>query len=566
MTVPRLPAPMIRHKILAAFAVMLLMAAVIGLTSLSRFATLQSSMQQIVRTVFLKRDAAVSLRASVRDYELLLLRALIDPGDAPQLERLATAMRLNADLLEHEGPRLQALASSAQERRLLQQAQDAWAEFSDQADHVHTLLADAQDPLAARSAYLATVKPIEAPLATTLQNLLDFERVQAETAAFRADAACRSGRSVILATLASALVVALVSVWLVMRTVVAPLRSLTGSMRRLAEHDLTVAIPAIQRRDEVGQMARALDVFKQALAASAQAQASERAVAAQRSARATRLDALAGEFEQRVGQLSGQLGQSACTLTRTAESMGAVAVEARDHATAAAQQAGEAGGSVASVAAAATQLSASIAEIDRLVGHAATTTRRTVAEAAQTNAAVEALAEGARRIGAVVGLIAKIAGQTNLLALNATIEAARAGEAGRGFAVVAGEVKSLAGQTQRATEEIAQQIRELQHATQTVVGSIAIISGRIGEISTVADTVAAAVEQQGQATAEIACSVQMAAQGTDRVSTDMGILVHAADSTGRASDAVQQAASDVSQRAGQLDREVQAFLANVRAA
>ncbi len=565
MTLLRSPRLMIRDKILAAFAVILLLLGIMGAVSMLRFAMLRATVQEMSQTMFLKRDAVVGLQASAREYDLLL-RALTDPGDTAQLEQLDQAMRQNAGQLEHAMPSLLAMAASGEERAALERAKAAWENFSDQADHVHTMVATALDPPAARSAYLTLAKPTTAPMKAAFQDLVALERRQAEAAAATADAACQSSRRIILGMLTAALLTALASVALVMRTVVAPLRSLTGSMRRLADQDLAAAIPATNRHDEIGQMAKALEVFRDALVASALARDGERDMAAQGRERAARLEALARDFEARVGRVSEDLGQSARTLTSTADGMGGVAVDGRAHALAAARQAGQAGANVGSVAAAATELSASIAEIDRLVGHAAATTRRTVAEADETNAAVQALSEGARRIGAVVGLISNVAGQTNLLALNATIEAARAGEAGRGFAVVAGEVKNLAGQTQRATEEISQQIRQIQAATEGVVRAIGGISGRIAEISAVADTVATAVEQQGQATAEIAHSVQMAAQGTDKVTSDMDALVEVADSTGRASQAVQQAALAVSERAGLLDQEVQAFLEGVRAA
>jgi len=556
----------IREKILIAFAGLLLIMAASGGTSLVLLDRLRSGVRQIEAVVFDRRDVVAQVWTAGRDYEVLLLDVLTDPGDLPQRAALAAAQKKNGDLLNGALKPLLAQPRDEQERKLLQAALETWGDFSDQADHVVTLLAQAQDPLAARAAYLQTVKQMLPPWRQTVQVLKDYERDRAFEAAAGAETDYRRGRAVVLGALAAALVAGAVSAVALVRSVAAPIRAITTSMGRLAEHDLTVEIPARDRGDEIGQMAKALEVFRDALVASAEARETERALDRQRAERARRLEALARGFESRVGVVNGELNASAAALTSTACAMSEVAVGGRTHALAAAALAAEAGDNVAAVAAAATELTASVGEISRLVGHATSTTQATVAEAERTNAVVQSLAEGARQIGTVVGLIADVAGQTNLLALNATIEAARAGEAGRGFAVVASEVKSLAGQTQRATEEISRHIGHVQQATAGVVEAIAKICARIGGISEVASTIAIAVEQQGQATAEIARSVQGASQGTTRVANDMGELVSAADSTGGASQAVQKAAEDVSVHVAQLDREVQAFLSGVRSA
>ncbi len=557
---------MIRDKIIIAFAGLLLLNCAAGWTSITCFARLRASVAKIDRVVFQKRDATAAIRATALDYELLLLRTLADPGDTEQRSALDRAMQRNAHLLDTETPRLLKLADSDAERALLKNAQSAWEDFTDQADHVHTVLITADDSQAARAAYLQTVKPMIKPWQDASQALLDFERARAAVTVGQADEYYRKGRRNVLATLCVTLLAGAASAVALVRAIARPVQALTRTMGRMAAHDLNVAVPSRERHDEIGKMAQALEVFRDALAVSARAQQAELARQTLLAARSTQLEALASVFEQRVGSLTQELQRSAQALTVTATTMSDVAVGGRTGALDAARQAAEAGGDVSAVAAATTELSASIEEISRLVGHATTTTQATVNEAQETNAVVQSLAEGARKIGAVVGLIANVAGQTNLLALNATIEAARAGDAGRGFAVVAGEVKSLAAQTQQATEEIRTLIEQVQHATGGVVQAIGRISDRIGSINEVACAIATAVNQQGQATAEIAHSVQNASSGTSLVCNNMQTLVVAADATGEASGAVQQAAQDVMLRVGLLGEQVEAFLGGVRAA
>jgi methyl-accepting chemotaxis protein len=250
----------------------------------------------------------------------------------------------------------------------------------------------------------------------------------------------------------------------------------------------------------------------------------------------------------------------------TSAGLSAVSRKTNERVEVAQKASSEASLSVESVASASEELSASINDISQQAAHAAGIASRAVSEARQTDGTVQGLAKSAGRIGEVVGLINTIAAQTNLLALNATIEAARAGEAGRGFAVVASEVKSLASQTAKATDEISEQIADIQRVAGDAIEAIKRIGGIIGEVNEVATTIAAAVQEQGAATQEITRSTQYAAQGTRNVSENMTGVKADADDAAAAAENVRQASETLESQSQHLGRQVTDFLANIRAA
>ena len=347
----------------------------------------------------------------------------------------------------------------------------------------------------------------------------------------------------------------------------APLMRLVEDAGRLAGGDVSVQIMGAGRRDEVGAMAAAVQVFKDNLIrAYALEDETTLARAGAEAQRKAAMRDMADGFERAVGTIIGTVATSANALRSTAQTMTATARRTVDSSGTVASAADEAAGNVNTVAAAAEQLGSSVQEIGRQVDGSAELARAAVAEAQQSAALVHELSVAASRIGDVVRMISDIAAQTNLLALNATIEAARAGESGRGFAVVAAEVKALASQTAKATDEIGGQIARIQGATEGSVRAIDGIAGRIREISDVATSIAAAVEEQGAATQEIARNVSQAADGANRVSVTIADVNQEAVATGSAAAQVLTSASDLSRQSEHLNAEIERFLANVRAA
>ncbi len=354
--------------------------------------------------------------------------------------------------------------------------------------------------------------------------------------------------------------------WLLARSITNPVSGLTDTMMALAEGDKTVDVPSTANKDEVGDMARAVLVFKENMIRNEEMRAEQDAERAAKEKRAERVTVLTDGFDAKAREVLQTVASAATELQQTAEGMSATAEQTNQQASAVATASNQATANVQTVATASEELSASISEIGRQVNQSAKIAAGAVEEAARTTEAVRGLDEAANRIGEVVTLINDIAGQTNLLALNATIEAARAGEAGKGFAVVAQEVKNLANQTAKATEEISSQITAVQEETRDTVTAIDNIMSVISEISDISTTIASAVEEQGVSTQEIARNVQQAAQGTQEVNTNISGVTQAASSTGAASNQVLDSASQLAAQAESMRAEVEKFLADVRAA
>lgn len=350
------------------------------------------------------------------------------------------------------------------------------------------------------------------------------------------------------------------------KVVIGRIGRLSDAMVSLAKGDKTTEINYASDSDEIGGMARSVQVFKDNMIETERLNLEKQKEQAESARRAEIRERLSEQFEADVTGMLKEVSSASEIMKGSAESMSATAKQTSSQSTAVASASEEASTNVQTVASAAEELSSSIDEISRQVAQSSAVAAKAVKDAKETDQKIQGLAEAAQRIGEVVELITDIADQTNLLALNATIEAARAGEAGKGFAVVASEVKNLANQTAKATEEIGQQIGGIQQATQDSVSAIQHIGATITEIDEIASAIAAAMEEQGAATQEIARNVEQAAAGTGEVTSTIAGVNQAADETGRAAADVLHAVEGLTQQANALTRQVEGFLKGLKEA
>ena len=370
------------------------------------------------------------------------------------------------------------------------------------------------------------------------------------------------GVAIVVAILATA-----VFAWLIAGGLAGAITSMTSAMRALADGNKAIAVPGLGRKDEIGGMAGALQVFKEsALEMERMQEAQQEAERKAQEDKRRAMSTLADTFQSSVGAIVTQVSSAAIQLQSTAQGMTATAEETSRQSTAVAAASEEATTNVQTIASAAEELTASVNEISRQVTDAAQIAGRAVEDAKKTDSTVQGLADTAQKIGNVIQLINDIASQTNLLALNATIEAARAGEAGKGFAVVASEVKNLANQTAKATEDIGSQINAMQAVTAEAVSAIRNITATIEKISQISTTIASAVEEQGAAMKEIARNVDQTAMGAKEVTRNIDGVSQAASQTGQSASEVYGATQVLTKSAEDMKVQIDQFLHNVRAA
>ncbi len=553
----------IRTKITGVVAFLLVAMSAMGALNIRQMYTINSATVDIVnnwlpsvRVLGELRAATITYRAIVRSH----LLAADEAGKQLQEDLLAKWIT-NTDKARKA---YEPLVTSAEERALYEEFSTSWAEYLAGVKEVLVLSRKNEDKEARvlhAKASLAGVKADE-----TLQKDVLLNSKGADAAGSQAAEGFDNDIRIVLSSLLLTIIIGIGAAVFLVRGVSAGIKSIVAPMQALGNGDLTAQVPHQGEKTEIGAMAEALQVFKQALIAKKAADEAAARDADAKIERGRRVDSITRDFESLIGEIvatvssaSTQLEASAGTLTSTAE-------RAQQLTTTVAAASEEASTNVRSVASATEEMASSINEIGRQVQDSARMAGEAVDQARKTNDRVSELSKAAARIGDVVELINTIAGQTNLLALNATIEAARAGEAGRGFAVVASEVKALAEQTAKATGEIGQQITGIQTATQDSVNAIKEIGGTIEKLCEISSTIASAVEEQGAATQEISRNVQQAAHGTQQVSSNITDVQRGASETGSASSQVLAAAQSLSGDSNRLKLEVGKFLNSVRAA
>jgi len=520
----------------------------------------EQALSEIMRTAYHEGDAISSFYAGSGLADLTEINSAVSLFMAGDVEGARTLMAAHHDKLQESLKLLAGNAATRFARKQVGALQERAAELK---RGFEALL---EATLQREQAMSGEVTPAAQSLGETLQGIsqLAFQRTDEVSRAAGEEASHAVLTSGGFAATGIAIAI-LVALW-AGQSLARPLVGMTRIMTALAGGDTSVAVPDACRGDEIGQMAKSLEVFKDNAERAARFGAEREAARAIEAARELTLRGLTRDFDQEVLKVLGRVSGAATDMDAISESMTRNAEDTHHQATAAASSVDEALAALQTVAAAADQLNTSIGEISRQVNDSSDISLKAAEEARDTNHLVQSLADATGRIGQVVALIHGIASQTNLLALNATIEAARAGEAGRGFAVVANEVKNLATQTARATEEITAQITAVQTSSRDAADAIAAIVHRIDELKHVSTLIAAAVEEQASATSEIARNVEQVAAGTREASQNVGGVSCTAAQTGSVATQVLDTAHTLKAEASGLKTVVDRFLEGVRAA
>jgi methyl-accepting chemotaxis protein len=424
----------------------------------------------------------------------------------------------------------------------------------------------AKDAGAAHKYYVSENRTQFDILNLLLAKVVNLNQREGEQSYALVNAATARARLGVIIALIVATCIALTSGVVTVLSTASPIRRLTVAMAQLSGHDLQTAIPDADRRDEIGAMARAVEIFKSGLLEADRLNAAQKVEEAEKTRRVGIIDALVSDFDARSSNDLASFEAAATQLDSTARGMSTLANESTHQINVAATAVAQTTANVQSVASSAEDMATRIQNISSQVGNAKKIADRASEDVQRTSATVVGLTQATQKIGEIVTLIQAIAAQTNLLALNATIESARAGEIGKGFAVVAAEVKGLANQTARATDEIATQIAAVQKVSGETSSAIQAIGATIEELNVISTTIASAMEQQGASTFEISRNVKQAASGTQEMAVTMVQVTNAANESGAASSQVLQAALDLSDRSKSLQSQVATFLRAVRAA
>lgn len=553
----------ISKKLTGAFAALVAISMIVAFFSYSKLSFIETSNDWTVHTYEVLEEVS-RIQASMVDQETGV-RGYLVAGDERFLEPYRTGQRAYAEAF--------AKAKQLTADNAAQQAR--FAEVDRLAQTWRTTVAEQEIALMAKAETREQARTLEASGAGKASmdglraKIAEIDRVERDLLTKRAAAQAEAFSTSYTVTLAGGIAMVAVAAgagMLLSRGIAAPIRNMTAMMERLAAGDNGVLIEGQDRRDEIGAMAKAVEVFKHNAVENARLAAEQEGLKAKADAdRKAAMAAMAQSFEASVKAVVESVATASAQMQSAATSMVETAEQTSHQAGASAAAAEQTSANVQTVAAATEEMSASLLEISKQVSTSSQISAQAVQDATRTNDTVAGLASAAQKIGEVVTLIQSIAGQTNLLALNATIEAARAGDAGKGFAVVASEVKNLATQTARATDEIAAQIATMQAVTTDAVEAIKGIGSTITQMSGIATAIASAVEEQNAATSEISRNVTQAASGTREVSTNVIDVQRAANLSGSMAGQVLDAAGELSREAKTLSSAVDEFLRGVRA-
>jgi methyl-accepting chemotaxis protein len=553
----------IRFKLIAVVSFLFIALVVIGSFAFVQMRAINSSTQEIqtawlpsVRWLGEMRVQAARYRAVLRDYLIV--------GDDARADVDKNLAARKADY-EKAQKAYEPLISSPQERELAAEVARLWDVFVKASEDVQAL-ARKGDMQAAKAINASNVVPAGRTMDATMAKMTELNDKGAAASASNANAIYADASRMMAMIFGIAVVLGLGAAAYLVRDIGSGIGSVLKPIGALSTGNLETDIPVRAETTEIGKIASALRIFKDAMIAKRSADAAALAESTVKAERAERIGRVTGDFETMIGELihaftsaSVELEAAAATLTKTSD----MTIEMSGSAQVAAESMSE---NVQSVAVATEEITSSVQEIGRQVQESNNIAVQAVSQAEKTDQSIVRLSQSAARIDDVVKLITSVADQTNLLALNATIEAARAGEAGRGFAVVASEVKALSGQTAKATEDIRTQIADMQAATSDTVAMIKEISATIRRMSEVSSAIAAAVEEQGAATQEIARNVQQAAQFGAKVATEVTTVNRGAGETGQATSQVLESARSLSVESTRLKTEVETFLTAMRAA